>query len=70
MKGILECNFKTFYITWAPHCYAWPMIINWLIDENNELILWKLSYIWMKILNGLHATLMELNYDSILILVQ
>jgi len=26
---------------------------NWLIDEKYELILWKLGYIWMKILNDI-----------------
>jgi hypothetical protein len=67
LKGILECDSKTFYTTWAPHCYAWPMVIDWLIDEKNELILWKLSSIWMKILNDITCNFnwIESNYDLI-----
>jgi hypothetical protein len=32
----------------ARHLYKWQ-----LIDEENDLILWKLNYIQMKILNGI-----------------
>jgi hypothetical protein len=43
------------------------MIINYSIDEKNELILWKLSSIWMKILNDIAFNLnwIEFRFYSI-----
>jgi hypothetical protein len=42
---------------------------NWLIDEKYELILWKLGYIWMKILNdiawNLNRNSIKLNFNLI-----
>jgi hypothetical protein len=30
---------------------------NWAIDEKNELILWKVSFSWIKILNDMACNL-------------
>jgi hypothetical protein len=37
--------------TWALPCHTIPMTMKWWNDEINELMMWKLSFIWMKILN-------------------
>jgi hypothetical protein len=61
----LSSHWKTHIYAWAPHYYILPMTINWW--EKNELILWKLSSIQMKILNDIEYYLnwVELNSNSI-----
>jgi hypothetical protein len=46
-----------YLFTWALHCCALLVTINQSFDEKNELILWKLSSIWMKILNDIACNL-------------
>ncbi len=46
-------SLSLFTCTWAPCCSTLPVMINWSSNEINELIWWKLSFIWMKILNDI-----------------
>ncbi len=52
------------FLTWALHCSVLLVMI-WSIDEKNILILWKLSSIWMKILNDTACTLIWLELKFI-----
>jgi hypothetical protein len=67
--GSLMLKLSNFHISLAPLCYVVLETINWLIGEKNELILWKWSSIWIKILNdaayNLNWVKFDFNWNSI-----
>jgi hypothetical protein len=46
-----------YLFAWALYCCAQLVTINQSIGEKTKLILWKLSSIWMKILNDIACNL-------------
>jgi hypothetical protein len=48
-----------YYSSWAPCCYGLP-----LIDWKNDMILSKLSSIWMKMLNDIACNLNWIGFNS------
>ncbi len=68
MHKLILKTYENIKSTWAPHFFILPMTINWSIDVKDELILWKLSSIWMKRFDEIACILnwIELNLNMLI----